>query len=722
MPDSGINQAPEGIDPWADSALDTPLRLTVFRTAAASEKQEIETTLRGFIPALRDTRAPSKAALPWVKLATFGDERSDRGSLRHNHNVTAVYGIEGDYDGERLTIERARQVLQGANIAAIIYTSPSNRPDAPRWRILCPTSQAIHPANRAKLMGRLNGLFVGALSAESFTLSQSYYFGAVSGSEGHTVIAVDGRAIDEASELDAGAVGRPAPQAAPTTPADPATPSRGIPWGIGTDYGCHALAAECENIRNAVDGNKHHAVNKAGWSIGGLVTAGELDEEAAFSELSAALTEIRHRCEDFGHAERTLKTAFADGKANPRQHSAGPPPVNLQFDDETGEILNETPLGIDWGEDDAETAAEADPWGAAEEAAPPPPKPGKGLRIMSMAEVEAMPPPKWLIEGLIPAQGLVIPYGPPKAGKTFIALAMALHIAAGLDWEGKPTQQGAVVYVVGEGLGGFATRLAVMRHAYGVPIDAPFFVVPRAVNFREDKDVVTLVKLIRQAVPAGMSIALVVIDTLARAMPGVDENSAQEVGLVIARCDAVKDELSCTVMPVHHTGKDVERGMRGTNAIAGAVDASFLVQTAGKGKVRVINDNQKDGEPHRPMIFHMERMQVGFPVRVSLVPRLDREGHTEPGRPPDPDKPSPQEMLTRVVLTMNAAGLDSMRFANIAAAMNLTNKARGEVAAMIPLGMAYAVEAAGFLIWKTPEGTAKNAPLTIRRRPANAPR
>ena len=630
MPDSGINQTSPAIDPWADSALDAPLRLTVFRDASAAEKREIETTLRGFMPALRDTRAPAKGALPWVKLATFGDDRSDRGSLRHNHNVTAVYGVEGDYDGELITLERARQVIAGANIAAIIYTSPSNRPGAPRWRILCPTSKPVHPANRAKLMSRLNGLFVGALAAESFTLSQSYYFGAITGSEGHTVIAVDGRAIDEADELDASAVGRPDPKPAPTAASTPGTASRGIPWGIGTDYGCHALAAECEAIRNAADGGKHHALNKAAYSIGGLVAGGELEEDAALAELAEALESIRGRCADFSHAERTLKVAFADGKAAPRPHSGGPPPVNLNFDPDTGEILSETDevskinkfSKIDFGLDEAE---DADPWGEAAEPPKPPPKPTKGLRILTMADVEALPPPQWLIAGLIPAQGLVIPYGPPKAGKTFIALAIALHIAAGLEWEGKATKQGAVVYIVGEGLGGFATRLAVMRAAYGIPLDAPFFVVPRAVNFREDKEVVILVQLARQAVPAGMPIAMIVIDTLARAMPGVDENSAQEVGLVIARCDAVRDELACTVMPIHHSGKDVERGMRGSNAILGAVDASLLVQTAGKGKVRVINDNQKDGEPHRPMIFNMERVEVGFPVRTSLVPRLERD-------------------------------------------------------------------------------------------------
>lgn len=717
MPDSLANQPLPGIDTWGASALDAPMRLTVFRDAAASVKQEIETSLRAFCRHLDTTRAPSKASLPWVKLATFGDDRTERGSLRHNHNVITITGVEGDYDGERITIERARQVMAQADIACIIYTSPSNRPDAPRWRILCPTSVPIHPANRAKLMSRLNGLFVGALSNESFTLSQSYYFGAIKGSTGHAVIAVDGRAIDLAGELDLSAIGRAAPAKPAAAPYEPADPSR---WGIVSGYAAQALANECSAIRTAHDGGKHSALNKAAYSIGGLVTAGELEEDEAFAELAAALSDIRSRCADYAAAERTLKVAFADGKAAPRQHSGGLPPASLNFDPETGEILDAkpgefSPDEIDWGADPNEAPGEFSP------AAAPKPKPaGRALRILTMAEVEALPPPQWLIDGLIPNQGLVVPYGPPKAGKTFIALAIALHIAAGMDWEGKATKQGAVVYIVGEGLGGFATRLAVMRHAFQIPLDAPFFVIPRAVNFRENSEVETLVKLARQAVPPGMPIALVVIDTLARAMPGVDENSAQEVGLVIMRCDAVKEELACTVMPIHHTGKAVERGMRGSNAITGAIDASFLIQTAGKGKVRVINDNQKDGELHKPMIFTMELYEFGFPVRASLVPRLDRESSGDPGRPAGEDRPSVDELRMRVLLAMNEANLDMMKLSDVARAMNIpSGRGQDELRHIIPLGMEYAVPVADFLIWKSAQGTAKTAPLMVHRRPAN---
>ena len=104
-----------------------------------------------------------------------------------------------------------------------------------------------------------------------------------------------------------------------------------------------------------------------------------------------------------------------------------------------------------------------------------------------------------------------------------------------------------------------------MRQAYGISVDAPLFVIPRAVNFRLEAEVTDLVALVR-VTANGMAVAMVVIDTLARAMPGADENSAQEVGIVIAGCDCVRDALGCTVVPIHHSGKDVARGARGTSA------------------------------------------------------------------------------------------------------------------------------------------------------------
>lgn len=240
-------------------------------------------------------------------------------------------------------------------------------------------------------------------------------------------------------------------------------------------------------------------------------------------------------------------------------------------------------------------------------------------RILSIAEIEALPPPVWLVDGLIPERGLAVPYGPPKQGKTFVVLSMALHIAAGLEWMGKAVQQGGVVYIAGEGVGGLGLRIKAMRAHYGISDRVPFWVVPKAVNFSDPAAVADLVKLVRDTV-LDEPIVLVVVDTLARAAPGVEENSSKEMGVVIASCDAVRDALECTVMPIHHAGKDASKGLRGSSAIHGAVDASFQISGTGK-QVTLTPVDQKEADPGPPLVFEMVEIAVGI-GRSSLVPVL----------------------------------------------------------------------------------------------------
>lgn len=126
---------------------------------------------------------PTKAACPLLKLATFGDARTAKGSLRHDANVTGIYGVEGDHDASTMTPEEAILLLQQAGIEALIYTSPSHTAAAPRWRVLAPTSQPYAPAAHRELVGRLNAVLRSAFSSESFALSQAYYYGKVAGAQ-----------------------------------------------------------------------------------------------------------------------------------------------------------------------------------------------------------------------------------------------------------------------------------------------------------------------------------------------------------------------------------------------------------------------------------------------------------------------------------------------------------------------------------------------------------
>lgn len=138
--------------------------------------------------------ANHKDNLPLVKLATFNGPRS-------NATLMECHGIEADYDGEVMSPEAAVARLWQTGIEALIYTSPSHRDDAPRWRVLCPLGTPCNGEARAELVGRLNAVLGGVLARESFTLAQAYYVGSVAGGVPLRAYPVTGNCIDTVQGL-----------------------------------------------------------------------------------------------------------------------------------------------------------------------------------------------------------------------------------------------------------------------------------------------------------------------------------------------------------------------------------------------------------------------------------------------------------------------------------------------------------------------------------------
>ncbi len=208
-PDAPFRKTPEPVSGYQNgSAITRRLPLTVFRDTTGRTKQDMRRSLVEIASAIPSRVAAHKAGLPLIKLATFGDALSAKGSLRHDANVRAVEGVEGDHDAGTMSVEEAREALEVAGLAGLIYTTPSHRPDKPRWRVLCPLSRSHSAAERERLCARLNGALEGALQGESFTLSQTYFYGRVEAGYAPDVVLVDGRALDLADELDTGALGR----------------------------------------------------------------------------------------------------------------------------------------------------------------------------------------------------------------------------------------------------------------------------------------------------------------------------------------------------------------------------------------------------------------------------------------------------------------------------------------------------------------------------------
>ena len=201
-----------------------PITVTFFPDFGASSKREQTLTLDELAAVIRTTTKPQKDQLPWLKLARFGDVTTEKLSLRHDANMPLITGIEGDYDGEVMLLDTAMEIAAKADLLCLVYTSPSHTEDTPRWRILCPTSEELPAARRSALFGRINGLFNGIFSGESWTLSQSYYFGSTNSNPSHQVAVIDGTPIDLLDDLDE--VWRGKPNTSTATDAD-GTPRQG---------------------------------------------------------------------------------------------------------------------------------------------------------------------------------------------------------------------------------------------------------------------------------------------------------------------------------------------------------------------------------------------------------------------------------------------------------------------------------------------------------------
>jgi hypothetical protein len=232
--------------------------------------------------------------------------------------------------------------------------------------------------------------------------------------------------------------------------------------------------------------------------------------------------------------------------------------------------------------------------------------PAKILPILGLNELRNMPPVKWLVDGVITKHGFSALYGAPGVGKSFIALDIALSVAYGRAWHDRPVDGGKVLYIAGEGVGGLGKRVKAWETHYGLNEDVPLQVVPKAVQFRDEADIQELIDTIDHF---GGGYRLIVIDTVARSMVGMEENSSSEIGIFVEACDRVRTHAGCALLAIHHSGKDASRGMRGSNALLGAVDTSLQVKAAGEDVLMHV-EKQKDAEPVPDMQFAFEKVAL----------------------------------------------------------------------------------------------------------------
>ncbi|MBI5900841.1 MAG: AAA family ATPase [Rhodocyclales bacterium] len=277
------------------------------------------------------------------------------------------------------------------------------------------------------------------------------------------------------------------------------------------------------------------------------------------------------------------------------------------------------------------------------------------FEILQAADFVAGKPPAWIVRGVLPEAELAVIYGESGSGKSFFAFDLVAAVARGVEWCGRKVRQGRVVYVAAEGAGGFRKRLAAYALYHCIELGAlQLGIVAAAPNLLTDDD-----KALADSIIATGGASIIVIDTLAQATPGANENAGEDMGKVLARCKRLHSATGALILLIHHSGKDATRGARGWSGIRAAVDAEVEITRLADARSARIS-KQKDGDDGEAFSFRLLSVPLGDDEEGAPVSSCVVEHQGEP--PPISREPGGkvQRMVYRCVLDLLALGDDTV--------------------------------------------------------------
>lgn len=247
-----------------------------------------------------------------------------------------------------------------------------------------------------------------------------------------------------------------------------------------------------------------------------------------------------------------------------------------------------------------------------------------------------------LVRRLIPREGIIVIWGPPKCGKSFLVTDLAFHVALGREYRGRKVSQGSVVYVACEGQFGFDARIEAFRQEHMGEEEAgtPFYLVATRLDLRSEYE--TLIYDIAAQLPNG-ECSLIVLDTLNRSLTG-SENSDEDMSAYIEACDKIKERFHCAVVIIHHCGVEGTRP-RGHTSLAGAVDAQIKVEKDEAGTILATVERMKEGPEGDTLESRLRVVEVGIDEEgdtiTSCVIEPAEQAYQQPE--PKPDQPRTQQ-------------------------------------------------------------------------------
>ena len=242
--------------------------------------------------------------------------------------------------------------------------------------------------------------------------------------------------------------------------------------------------------------------------------------------------------------------------------------------------------------------------------------------MKQFSEILEMTKPDMLLEDRLPVGSMGVLYGAPKVGKTFVTLDWAIRLAKA---------DKSVLYLAGEGISGYGARCRAWVRQFGMDEELkdrlPFYLGERMINFTQHGNSAAFMaevkmhferthiigEVVPDIDPDGVVVGehfeeygsetipgridLVIVDTLSRSLPGVDENNQGEMSKAIDQIDTFRRATGSTILFLHHTTKADKKKWRGSSVIEGAADVMILAyDEAGEIHVKVEAAREFDSE------------------------------------------------------------------------------------------------------------------------------
>lgn len=258
------------------------------------------------------------------------------------------------------------------------------------------------------------------------------------------------------------------------------------------------------------------------------------------------------------------------------------------------------------------------------------PKPVGRFQVRSFNQCRVDHASRYLIKGILAPRDFGLIFGQPGCGKSLAGPLLCHAVAEGRRVFGRRTRKSRVLYIAAEAGADMEVRFCAMRERYGDVEGLDLIAVPIDLQDQNSGDIEYLLAEIARLKPD-----LIVVDTIAAAFPGLEENEARDMGRAVRILRSLTEPSGAAVLAIHHAPKEgnTPRGWGGLN---GDADVTMRVEGQDDQPRSVTFGKNRNGPSGHAFTFGLELVELGEdqdgdPIRRPVAVELDEDASQQAG-------------------------------------------------------------------------------------------